>query len=771
MSEELMEIEDEESESSSFALLDKRVQNWVWQKQWTRFRDVQEQAIPAILKQESDVILAASTSSGKTEAAFLPVISKMLKNFDITAGEENNTFGLCIYISPLTALINDQLFRVTEMCENLQIPVHPWHGGISAGVKKCFFQNPEGILLITPESLQSVFCNYGFDVHRLFCNTMYIVVDELHSFIGSERGKQLQTLLHLMDVRAKKNITRIGLSATLGDMNLAADFLSVGGSQKRKNKIIVSNDKRTKMQLILKGITENETIINSSKDNSKDNTSENNSETKEIALHAAEHFTNTLGAPLEIAKYIFLELRGKNTLIFPNSRSKVEHYTYLLSSLCSANGVPNEYYAHHGNLSKNLRNDAEDALRDNIKSATVICTNTLEMGIDIGSITNVVQIDPPPSVASLRQRVGRSGRRDDDASILHAFVTEETINENSHLCSALRENTFQFCATIQLMLEGWCEPPEVHGMHLSALVQQLLSIICERGGILQEDAYEVLCETGAFTEVNEKDFAELLTQLESLEIIEKDRVDFLLLGARGEKLTSHFAFYAAFNQRAEYRIISETTFLGTLPVNSNLQIGDYIIFAGKAWTIKEINPKKHIIEVEYFEGGHPPVFYGSGFSIHTMIRKRMRSLYESSEIPIFADSNTKQLLKEGRSLYKKLNLNKNTVIQSPDSTVLLTWMGDKANRALHVLLKHYGMYSYTSGIGLTFQGKTPEEVNNILRYLKKSTIPAPEKLLHHSQTLNVEKWDKFLPPKLCIKNYISMYLSMPEAKNWIANML
>ncbi|MDR2097980.1 MAG: DEAD/DEAH box helicase [Spirochaetaceae bacterium] len=179
------------------------------------------------------VVPPAQPHNGKTEAAFLPILTRQL---GLPAPR------LAVYVSPLSALINDQFRRLNGLCERLLIPVHPWHGGISASAKKHFFERPEGVLLITPESLQALFCNHGFEIPRLFSGILYIVVDELHSFIGSERGKQVQTLLHLLDLRTGQKVTRIGLSATLGNMELAASFLSGFGAYKRHCEIIEAED-------------------------------------------------------------------------------------------------------------------------------------------------------------------------------------------------------------------------------------------------------------------------------------------------------------------------------------------------------------------------------------------------------------------------------------------------------------------------------------------------------------------------------------------------
>src|SRR6185437_5032484 len=204
------------SDSQAFLQLDHRIQRYLWSESWEALREVQELAIPLILPGDRDVIIAASTASGKTEAAFLPALTHMLRQ-----REES----LIVYISPLKALINDQFARLQRLCENLEIPVWPWHGDIGAASKHKFAQNPQGVLLITPESLEATLCNRGTSIAAMFKRTTFIIIDELHSFIGSERGKQLQSLLHRIETVLGRDVPRIGLSATLGDIALATKFL------------------------------------------------------------------------------------------------------------------------------------------------------------------------------------------------------------------------------------------------------------------------------------------------------------------------------------------------------------------------------------------------------------------------------------------------------------------------------------------------------------------------------------------------------------------
>lgn len=363
--------------SKAFLQLDPRIQHYLWSEGWGALREVQEQAIPLILPGDQDVIVAASTASGKTEAAFLPALTHLLQQ-----PEE----GLIVYISPLKALINDQFGRLERLCENLDVPVWPWHGDITATSKRRFLQKPHGVLLITPESLEATLCNRGTSIAALFKRTAFFIIDELHAFIGTERGKQLQSLLHRIETTLGHNVPRIGLSATLGDMNLAAEFLR----SDRAAAMVDSPSTGGQLLILVKGFEEPP---------AKDGQRRKNDPEAELA-------------PAAIAEHLFKVLRGSNNLVFPNSRREVERYTHLLNKLCEQTKVPNEFWPHHGNLSKEIRYETEVALKQRERPASAVCTSTLELGIDIGAVKSVVQIGTPPSVASLRQRLGRSGRRE-----------------------------------------------------------------------------------------------------------------------------------------------------------------------------------------------------------------------------------------------------------------------------------------------------------------------------------------------------------------------
>lgn len=344
------------SDSVGFHRLDSRIQRWIWSAGWTELRDAQERAIPLILNGQQDVIIAASTASGKTEAAFLPVLTKLAE----TPG------SLAIYVSPLKALINDQWRRLDELTELLEIPVTPWHGDITQTRKTKFMRHPEGCLLITPESLEAVLMRHGLNLKGTFAGLQYVVIDELHAFMGTERGKQLQSLLHRIERALGRPVRRIGLSATLGDMRDAAEFLRPGGG--KEVALVVTKEGSQELKVLVKGMLEKKSPPSVKPDEDEDSP-----------------------AKMAVTEHMFRTLRGSNNLIFPNRRSEVEYFSDRLRRMCEDERVPNEFWPHHGNLAKDIREVTETALKQKERPATAICTSTLELGIDIGSVKSVVQ--------------------------------------------------------------------------------------------------------------------------------------------------------------------------------------------------------------------------------------------------------------------------------------------------------------------------------------------------------------------------------------------
>ena len=725
------------SDSCSFSLLDPRIQRWIWDEGWTSLRDAQEQAVPALVDADQDVIIAAATAAGKTEAAFLPILTHLLNHCDVP--------GSVLYISPLKALINDQWDRLGRLCEQLEIPVVAWHGDIAASKKHRFLKSPEGVLLITPESLEALFVNRGSTLGAVFKNLRYIVIDELHAFIGSERGKQLQSLMHRVELVVGRTLPRVGLSATLGDMKMASEFLC----PRRHEGVMVIESKSAgqTLQIQLRGYIQSPMCkLLEARDKTEAD--------EEPEDHSAPDFA--------IAEHLYKVLRGSNNLVFPNSRTQVESYADRLRRCCERDAVPNEFWPHHGSLSKDLREQSEQALKSGEYPATGICTSTLELGIDIGSIKNVVQIGSPPSVASLRQRLGRSGRRPGEPAILRAYCKEQPLDTNSTLSDQLRQGLVQTIAMIRLLTQSWFEPPRTQGVHASTLVQQCLSIIAQCGGATAPELWRRLVADGAFTRTEKADFVELLKSLGAKELISQESSGLLLPGAIGERLVNHYEFYSAFTSDEEFRLVCAGKPLGSVPVSRPLTKDQRIIFGGRRWQVQDVDLEAKVIVVSPSRGGAPPYFEGLGAMIHDRVRQEMRAvLTEKTPCP-FIDRTAQALLDEARQTFAALGLAEQHIIKKGSSCQIVSWLGDRANDALCLLLNHAGVSCGSEGLLISTNADSDKLMHALGRVaaLDASDLKT---LLADVKNMRREKWDWALPESLLMKSFASISLDIETA--------
>lgn len=732
------------TDSSSFYLLDERIRHFIWSERWESLREVQEAAIPPILRGDQDVIVAAATAAGKTEAAFLPALTRVL---------QADQRGLIVYVSPLKALINDQFGRLERMCERLEIPVWPWHGDISSSRKARFLAKPDGVLLITPESLEATMCNRGTAVAAIFARTHYVVLDELHAFIGEERGKQVQSLMHRIETVVRRRIPRIGLSATLGDMRLAAEYLRPGAGADVT--IVDGGSTHAELRILVKGYEKPAAV-----------------EPQSISGRAArlqmDDIKDDALTPRLISRHLFETLRGTNNLVFPNSRQEVERYTHLLAELSAKRGVPNEFYPHHGSLSKEIREETERALKQNELPATAICTNTLELGIDIGAVKSIAQIGTPPSVASLRQRLGRSGRRQGEPAILRGYCIEDALSQHATLETELRLGTTKMAAMISLLLEGWFEPPRTAGTHYSTLIQQALSAIAQYGGLTIGQMHTLLCAPQApFATVTKEGLMALVRAMGEQDLVVQNSAGVLLHGRAGEKFVNHYTFYAAFPNEEEYRVVAGGKTLGSLPVDQMLVAGQRILFAGKTWLVEQIDDQQKAIYVTPSSANRPPSFKGDGGRAHTRVRQRMRELLAGTERLAYLDNVAQRFLDEGRENYLRRNMAATVLREAGDSVRLFTWLGDAANEAISCLLTYRGFQAFHGELGVEVREASTDDVAKALKEVSLHELPAPEDLLKGVRNLARAKWDWALPENLLARGYASSYLDFKEATDWV----
>lgn len=704
------------------------VQRWLHRRGWTSLRPIQASAIEPILSQR-DVILAASTAAGKTEAAFLPILTHLIENTDL-----QEVGCQVLYIAPLKSLINDQADRLELMVEGMDILVTPWHGDSHAGRKRKFKETPDGILMITPESIEAMMVNYGHELVRRFQSLQYIVIDELHAYLGTERGKQLQSLLHRLGRVVGRPVPHIGLSATLGDLVQAAEFMCPG----RADAVVVLHDSGegdpVKLQLRAEILSDPVDPLAPSDD--------------------------VDDQPDPIAEHLYKTLRGEHHLIFTNSRGQVEQYADMLSSLCEKDAVPNEFLPHHGSLSKELREFAESEIKKGTRPVSIVCTSTMEMGIDIGAVKSIAQIGTPFNVAALRQRLGRSGRRG-EAAILRVYVKEERITERSSLPSLLREKVFQGTACLNLLVSGWVEPPDLSGLHLSTLIQQILSALAQYGGVTAQELWRILCgDKSPFRQVTKEIFVQLLGDLGEHDLVIQTNDGTLLHGVKGERLVNHYKFYAAFSTPDEFVLRSDSRVLGTLPVTRPLYTGAYILFGGRRWQVRNIDLSTMTIHVVPARGGLPPKFGGEPGTIADKVRETMFTLYQGSEMPTYLDREAQLLVHEGRQVFQRFKLQDHWVLSHGGGTYVFLWRGDKINDTLVALLAREGLLAENEGVSISLPGTPPNQVVEALERILASPPPDAMELADAITNKLLGKHDIYLSEELLNRNYASHRLDV-----------
>jgi ATP-dependent Lhr-like helicase len=444
-----------------------------------------------------------------------------------------------------------------------------------------------------------------------------------------------------------------------------------------------------------------------------------------------------------IGAHLFEVLRGKDNLIFANSRRNVEIYGDHLRLVCEQARVPNEFWPHHGSLSKELREHAETVLKDPSTPASVVCTTTLEMGIDIGTVATIAQVGVPPTVASLRQRLGRSGRRG-EPSIMRIYVEEPELEPDSPPQDRLRAELVEATAMVRLLMTKWCEPPNAGAMHLSTLVQQVLSLIAQYGG--------------AFLAVTEDVFIRLLRELGTHDLIVQSSDGTLLLGVKGERIVNHYSFYSAFVSPEEYHLVSGGHELGTLPISHPLSDGGYIIFAGQRWRVVSVDVEHRIVDLEPSPAGRAPRFTGGGADVHTRVRQEMKAVYESTDLPPFLNPEAGALLQEGREAYEGYQLKRKPLVEYDSNVALFCWAGDRVLDTLLVQLRDRELPVERDGIAVVVNDIS---ASALVPHLRAIAAQGPADAIQLARTVAnklIEKHHVFLSDELLSIDYASSRL-------------
>jgi ATP-dependent Lhr-like helicase len=710
--------------SSAFDRLHPDVQQWIYDQQWTELRVVQAKAINAVLSGTGDIILAAATAAGKTEAAFLPILSLM-------TGAPATSCQV-MYVGPLKALINDQFFRLELLCEQLNVPVAKWHGDVPASMKRRARERPSGVLLITPESLEAIFDRHPELIPRMFGALGFVVIDELHTFLSTERGLQLASLLKRLDMHLKCPPRRVGLSATIGDMALAAGWLRPANP----GAVTIIEDRASGagLQLQIRGVVA--PIRPEGEGQDQDTPELSADERQALALRRTSH-------------HLFKVMRSNaNHLVFASSRRDVEQLADMLREQSARSGVANQFFPHHGNLSRDMREVLERRLKDGQEPTTAIATSTLELGVDIGAVESVAQIGVPRSISSLRQRVGRSGRRKGKPAILRLYAEEEELTAGSSLTERLRIETVQSIAAVRLMLEGWVEPPMSLTQNLSTLLHQILALIVERGGVDRAGLMQCLGGPGPFENITVTTIRELLKGMKATEppLLEEAPDGTLMLGELGETITSSYEFFAVFSTPDEFRIVAKGRTLGTVSIVNAFGPDDYIVFAGQRWKVVSVDDRARVVQVEGAPAGRAPNFGGGEpAALHDRFAFEIRAVFLDPEIPAYLDSIASQHLGEAQKTFREVGLGQHSVIVEGGWIYLFPWRGTATLDTLRLALKRAGLIADQSAVSLSVPAEKQGELRAALADIANSLEIDGMALAEFDENLERSKYDSLIP--------------------------
>jgi ATP-dependent Lhr-like helicase len=706
---------------AAFDRLAPAIRFWIREQGWDRLRDIQVWATVAILDEDRDVLISAATAAGKTEAAFLPALTKVADRVGP---------GLSVlYVSPLKALINDQHRRLGHLCERMEIPLVRWHGDAPASAKARMLTQPRGVALITPESIEALFIRRPTDARRLFGALDAIVIDELHAFLSGARGLHLASLLKRIDAVSGRRARRIGLSATIGDPEIAAAWLCP--NEPARVLRLSSDAAGMELRLQIRGYLEPSRAATS----------------RQAVSTSRAEAASALGA---ISDHLFETLRGANNLVFGGSRQTVEAVADGLRLKSEQAGVPNEFFPHHGNLSKELREELETRLKDGSLPTTAVCTSTLELGVDIGSVQSVALIGAPRSLASLRQRLGRSGRRKGVPAVLRVYVRQAVVNASSPLREELRLDTVRAVAAMRLLGERFVEPSPASDPALAtALLHQTLSIIAERGGARADTIFKLLNDCGPYASVTPTDFIELLRGAahEQVGLVEQAPDGTLLLGERGEQLVQSREFYALFESDAEWRLLHGARPLGTIPLSNVITVGGLVVFAGRRWLVEAVDERAQVLQVSPHQGGAPPKFEAPGVEAahDRLVAEMRRVLAVEATPPPYLDVQASAFLAEGRAAYKRLELDRKAILDTGRDVHLMLWRGDVACGVFSAALTMAGFEAESNDLGVTLLKANSEAVHAGLERIARFRPADLDRLNAQVHGLQSAKLDTYVP--------------------------
>ena len=720
------------------------IQNHIYRHGWERLHAFQTQAISSILGAPRHVLICSATASGKTEAALLPIITALQADPPQSIG--------ALYIGPLKALINDQFLRLHDLLEDSGIPLQSWHGDVSASKKQRFAKNARGILQITPESLEAMLMRRHHDLARLFGDLRFVVIDEAHAFLGSDRGRQVICQLERLEAVASQPVRRIGLSATIGEPALAMDWLR-GTSSLPVHKI--DSAQTPQMELALEYF-----LLPPPKDE--------DAEPAPWQPPLDDAGLTSLLVPAEVfyAHMHRLTQRARKTLIFSNSRGGTEAIGLQLREISSRQRLPDFYHVHHGNVSAPLREAAESAMRAPDTPACVAATVTLELGIDLGQLDQVLQVNATHSVSSFVQRLGRSGRRQGTPARMFFYCTQED-RPARHIGAEMPWNLLQTIAIIQLYIEErWIEPPQIPRLPFSLLYHQTMSIVYGHQALTPPQLARRVLGLSAFQHVSAAQFRDLLRHLLAIDHLQQVEEERLIIGYSAEKIVNHYTFFAVFKDETVWRVRDKSREIGTIP--SPPPVDSTLLLAGYVWRVLQVDFEQRIVEVARASGRRGVPWLGEGVDIHTRVLRRMRQLLLSDSQHKYMYERAVKRLGLAREAAQRAGMAQSSLLPlTPDSWLLLPWCGTRQFVTLEVMLRGAGLAVNGESAPYYLEIKDCPDLAALVDALRSlcENPPSAENLAADLPEMGLEreKFDQFVPAPLLREAYASDHLDVDGA--------
>jgi ATP-dependent Lhr-like helicase len=705
------------------------IQDFIYNSGWTELRGVQVAACEVILDTDDNLLLSSGTASGKTEAAFLPVLTALHDDPPSSVG--------VLYISPLKALINDQFKRLEQLILDSGIPVCKWHGDASPSKKNALIRNPDGILQITPESLESLLTNRRGACLKLFGDLRFVIIDEVHHFMRDQRGVQVLCLLERMQNLTGVIPRRIGLSATLGDVSAAEAWLNTGTDRQCLSPVADDGKKNVRLHV------------------------------HRFVKAGDGDETNTDSGDREHFEYLFRMTLDRKTIIFTNSREETEFVMANLRVIAQKNKAPDVYRVHHGNVSALLREQTEDEMKSSEDKIVTGATVTLELGIDIGSLDQAVQVGAPINVSSFAQRLGRCGRRGQTPQLLFTFVEEVQATAADSL-GPINWAFLRLIAIIELYTrERWIEPIPPQNHPYSLLYHQTMSHLRSSGELSPARLAQDILSLRSFRHITQEDYKTLLGRLLEIEHIQRTENGGLIIGRAGESVVNHFHFYTVFIVKDYYLVKDENRAIGT--VDKIYPVGIRFSLAGITWETLEVNEKAKVIFVKRVPG-ISVVDWDVDFEyeLHTVLVRKIRSVLLGDEGYAYLSDSCSERLGEIRFLARNSGILDSMITPlSERKYAVFPWVGTRQLYTLHYALLGRGVKSTVPWRACVYLevyfGGSQEELQDIIDDILRSdldmhSLPLPDDIQIAG------KYNGFVPRALLRKQFVEDFLDFEGLK-------